>query len=92
MMTLVSGLAPFIESLLEIKHAIGLPYTASARHLGAFDALCAAQYPGQTTLTDRWRWNGRPGVPGSTSTGSYDGSPRSGSWPNTWPGSGWTPT
>lgn len=64
MMTLVSGLAPFIESLLEIKHAIGLPYTASARHLGAFDALCAAQYPGQTTLTRQMAMEWAAGRPG----------------------------
>ena len=64
MMTLVSGLAPFIESLLEIKHAIGVPYTASARHLGAFDALCAAQYPGQTTLTRQMAMEWAAGRPG----------------------------
>ena len=50
-MTLISGLATHIESLLAVKHAIGLPYTTSERHLGAFDALCAAQYPGQTTIS-----------------------------------------
>lgn len=50
-MTLSSGVAPFIVSLLAVKHAIGWPYTASERHLGAFDALCAAQYPGQTTIS-----------------------------------------
>lgn len=48
---LVSGLAAHIESLLDVKHAIGLPYTASERHLRSFDAMCAREYPGQTTLT-----------------------------------------
>lgn len=50
-MTLSSGVAPFIVSLLAVKHAIGWPYTESERHLVAFDALCAARYPGQGTLT-----------------------------------------
>ncbi len=33
----VSGLAAHIDSLLDIKHAIGLPYRTSERHLRAFD-------------------------------------------------------
>jgi hypothetical protein len=33
---LVSGLAPHIESLLAVKHALGLPYTTSERHLRHF--------------------------------------------------------
>lgn len=48
---LVSGLAAHIEGLLEVKHAIGLPYTTSERHLRSFDAMCAREYPGQTTVT-----------------------------------------
>lgn len=35
----VSGLAPQIQSLLEIKHAMGLPYEVSERHLLAFDTM-----------------------------------------------------
>ena len=48
---LVSALAGHIESLLEVKHALGLPYTSSARHLHAFDAFCAARYPGQESIS-----------------------------------------
>lgn len=48
---LVSALAAHIESLLDVKHAIGLPYTTSERHLRSFDAMCAQEYPGQATLT-----------------------------------------
>jgi hypothetical protein len=40
-----------IESLLALKHAIGLPYTTSERHLRNFDAMCAQDFPGQTTLS-----------------------------------------
>lgn len=47
---LVSALAPHIESLLEVKHALGLPYTTSQRHLYDFDAMCAQHFPGQATL------------------------------------------
>lgn len=43
---LSSGLAAHIESLIEVKHAIGLPYTTSQRHLYAFDAMCSRDYPG----------------------------------------------
>lgn len=48
---LVSGLAAHIESLLDVKHALGLPYVTSERHLRRFDAMCAAEYPGQATLS-----------------------------------------
>lgn len=48
---LVSALATHIESLLEVKHALGLPYTSSQRHLHDFDAMCARDYPGQTTVS-----------------------------------------
>ena len=61
---LVSGLAAHIESLLEVKHAIGLPYTASERHLRSFDAMCAYEFPGQATVTRAMamRWAAaRPG-------------------------------
>lgn len=47
----VSGLAPHILGLLELKHALGLPYDTSERHLLAFDALCAQHYPGQSHLS-----------------------------------------
>lgn len=47
----ISGLAAPISSLLELKHAIGLPYQTSERHLRAFDAMCAHDYPGQDVLT-----------------------------------------
>lgn len=48
---LVSGVAAHIESLLDVKHAIGLPYKESERHLRTFDAMCASNYPDQTTVT-----------------------------------------
>jgi integrase len=48
---LISGLAAPIEGLLALKHAIGLPYQTSQRHLAAFDAMCARDYPGQDVLT-----------------------------------------
>ena len=47
----VSGLAAHIQVLLDVKHALGLPYDTSERHLHGFDALCARDYPGQSTLT-----------------------------------------
>lgn len=47
----VSGLAAPIHALLELKHAIGLPYGTSERHLHGFDAMCARDYPRETTLT-----------------------------------------
>ena len=47
----VSGLSARIQSLLDLKHALGLPYLPSERHLRSFDGLCARDYPGQTTLT-----------------------------------------
>jgi len=46
-----SALSAHIQVLLEIKHALGLPYDASERHLRGFDAMCARDYPGETTLT-----------------------------------------
>lgn len=61
---LASGLATHIESLLEVKHAIGLPYATSERHLRNFDAMCAEESPGQNALTRQMamRWAaGRPG-------------------------------
>ena len=48
---LVSALAGHIEALLDVKHALGLPYTSSERHLCAFDAFCAQQYPGQVSIS-----------------------------------------
>lgn len=60
----LSGLAACIDSLLELKHAIGLPYQTSEQHLRAFDAMCARDYPGQNMLTRQMAmaWAiGRPG-------------------------------
>lgn len=51
MNNLFSGLAPHIQGLLEIKHALGFPYATSERHLRQFDAMCARDYPGQAVLT-----------------------------------------
>ena len=48
---LASGLAGHIRSLLEAKHAVGLPYVESTRHLLMFDRMCAQDFPGQVTLT-----------------------------------------
>lgn len=64
MTALASGLATYIESLLEVKHAIGLPYTTSERHLHNFDALCAQQYPGQASLTRQMTMAWAAGRPG----------------------------
>ena len=47
----VSNLAAHIQVLLDVKHALGLPYEQSERHLHGFDALCARDFPGQSTLT-----------------------------------------
>ncbi|GAA5225904.1 tyrosine-type recombinase/integrase [Paeniglutamicibacter antarcticus] len=47
----VSGLAPHFQGLLELKHAMGLPYETSERHLLAFDAICSLHYPTQSTLS-----------------------------------------
>lgn len=60
----ISGLGAPIDSLLALKHAIGLPYQTSERHLRAFDAMCARDYPGQDVLTRdmAMAWaTGRPG-------------------------------
>ncbi len=61
---LVSGLTPHIESLLAVKHALGLPYTTSERHLRHFDAMCAQDFPEESTVTRQMatRWvTSRPG-------------------------------
>lgn len=47
----VSGLATQIQGLLELKHAMGLPYEESGRHLHKFDEMCDRDFPGQSTLT-----------------------------------------
>lgn len=47
----VSGLASQIQGLLELKHAMGLPYDTSERHLLAFDTMCSQRYPGQKTIS-----------------------------------------
>ena len=47
----VSALAPQIQGLLDIKHAMGLPYEESERHLHHFDVMCAQHYPGQVILS-----------------------------------------
>lgn len=60
----VSGLATCVDSLLAVKHAIGLPYQTSEGHLRGFDAMCARDYPGQDVLTRpmAMAWAaGRPG-------------------------------
>jgi integrase len=46
-----SGLAGPIASLVRQKHVLGFDYATSARHLEAFDAMCADRFPGQTALT-----------------------------------------
>ncbi len=48
---LVSALAGHIRALVELKHAIGLPYATSERHLRRFDAMCARDYPAVDILT-----------------------------------------
>lgn len=45
---LVSGLAAHIQSLLDLKHAMGFPYVTSERHLRGFDKLCARDHPMST--------------------------------------------
>ena len=60
----ISGLAAPISSLLELKHAIGLPYQTSERHLRAFDAMCARDYPGQDVLTRQMAMAWAAGRPG----------------------------
>jgi integrase len=45
-----SALAPSIRGMLVLKHALGLPYASSERHLLAFDTMCAERFPGQATL------------------------------------------
>ena len=47
----VSGLAAPLQSLLEVKHAIGLPYVNSESHRRRFDKMCAETYPGEVTLS-----------------------------------------
>ena len=47
----VSGLAPYLDSLVDLKHALGLPYATSERHLHRFDEMCVDEYPGEVTLT-----------------------------------------
>lgn len=47
----ISGLAPHIQSLLDLKHAMGFPYDTSERHLKAFDTMCAQRFPHQTILS-----------------------------------------
>lgn len=60
----ISGLAAPIRSLLELKHAIGLPYQTSERHLRAFDSMCARDYPGQGVLTRQMAMAWAAGRPG----------------------------
>ncbi len=60
----VSGLATSIDSLLALKHAIGLPYQTSERHLRGFDAMCARNYPGQGVLTRQMAMAWAAGRPG----------------------------
>lgn len=51
MSTFISGLAPHIQGLLDLKHAMGLPYNTSERHLVSFDEMCARDFPTAPTLT-----------------------------------------
>lgn len=51
MNTFISGLASHIQRHLELKHAIGLTYDSSQRHLVAFDQMCARDFASETTLT-----------------------------------------
>ena len=60
----VSNLAAHIQLLLDVKHALGLPYEQSERHLHGFDALCARDYPGQSTLTREMAMTWAVGRPG----------------------------
>ena len=46
-----SGLAPYLGSLLDLKHAMGFPYDTSERHLHGFDAMCAQHHAGEVVLT-----------------------------------------
>lgn len=46
-----SGLARHLQGLVASKHAMGLPYETSERHLRQFDAMCVRDFPGQATLT-----------------------------------------
>lgn len=48
---LLSGLAAPMQSLLEVKHATGLPYVTSESHLRQFDRMCAEDFAGQSSLT-----------------------------------------
>ena len=47
----VSGLAPYLDSLLDVKHAMGFPYDTSERHRHRFDQMCARHHPGEAALT-----------------------------------------
>jgi integrase/recombinase XerD len=60
----VSGLAACIDSLLDLKHAIGLPYQTSERHLRGFDAMCARNCPGQDALSREMAMAWAAGRPG----------------------------
>lgn len=46
-----SGLAGHIRALVEERRALGFPYVQSARHLAAFEAMCAERFPGEEGLT-----------------------------------------
>lgn len=67
-LNLRSGLADAIRALVSEKNALGYPYVQSARHLTAFDAMCAERYPGSHRSPARWQWHGPSGATGSTPT------------------------
>ena len=50
-LSLRSALADEIRALISEKNALGYPYVQSARHLAAFDEMCAEHYPGESSLT-----------------------------------------
>ncbi len=50
-LNLRSKLAGEIEALVAEKNTLGYPYVQSARHLAAFDAMCAERFPEEASLT-----------------------------------------
>lgn len=49
--TYVSGIATHIDRFLEQKRAFGFKYEGNERYLRNFDAMCAAIFPNETTIT-----------------------------------------
>lgn len=46
-----SNFAPYIESLILQKQALGHPYKSSSRFLYSFDCFCKTNFPDETILT-----------------------------------------